>query len=159
MSTLPQFQTRATRGFTLVEIMVVVVIIGLLSAMAIPAFKKVRESSLKGRLLNDFRVFSGTFAQFELENGYYPPDGGFVDLPPLMIAYLPNDSWKNPPAGGQWIWDFEDRGIRAGVSYRDSNLGDDFFVKVDQKLDDSDLEAGMFRKLSNDRYSFILELE
>ena len=48
--------------------------------------------------------------------------------------------------------------VRASVN-RDSNLGDDFFVKVDQKLDDGDLEAGMFRKLSNDRYSFILELE
>ncbi|MGB0416673.1 MAG: type II secretion system protein [Coraliomargarita sp.] len=144
-------------GFTLVEIMIVVVLIGLLSAMAIPAFKKVRESSLSSRLMNDYRIFSGAFAQFELENGYYPPDGGFIDLPPLMIGYLPNDSWRNPPAQGQWMWDFEDRGIRAGISYRDSTLNDEFFVKVDAKLDDGDLATGLFQKLTDDRYSYILE--
>ena len=37
--------TRPTHGIMLVEIMIVVVIIGLLAAMAIPAFQKVRQAS------------------------------------------------------------------------------------------------------------------
>ena len=61
--------TRATKGFTLVEIMIVVVIIGLLAAMAIPAFQKVRSSSQDKAVLNNARQLSAAADQYYLENG------------------------------------------------------------------------------------------
>jgi type IV pilus assembly protein PilA len=60
---------RNTRGFTLVEIMIVVVIIGLLAAMAIPAFQKVRQSSQDKAVLNNARQLSAAADQYFLENG------------------------------------------------------------------------------------------
>jgi type IV pilus assembly protein PilA len=60
--------SRSNKGFTLVEIMIVVVIIGLLAAMAIPAFKKVRENSVNGALRNDARQISSAAQQYMLEN-------------------------------------------------------------------------------------------
>src|SRR5438132_8086940 len=60
---------RASTGFTLVEIMIVVVIIGLLAAMAIPAFQKVRTSSQDKAVLNNARQLSAASDQYFLENG------------------------------------------------------------------------------------------
>ena len=59
----------SNKGFTLVEIMIVVVIIGLLAAMAIPAFQKVRQSSQDKAVLNNARQLSAAADQYYLENG------------------------------------------------------------------------------------------
>lgn len=61
--------TRKTQGFTLVEIMIVVVIIGLLAAMAIPAFQKVRRSSQEKTMINDARQIASGAQQYFLEKG------------------------------------------------------------------------------------------
>lgn len=62
-------KTRSTKGFTLVEIMIVVVIIGLLAAMAIPAFQKVRASSQDKAVTNNLRQLSSAADQYFLEFG------------------------------------------------------------------------------------------
>src|SRR5688500_8042781 len=58
-----------SKGFTLVEIMIVVVIIGLLAAMAIPAFQKVRASSQDKAVLNNLRQLGSAADQYYLEMG------------------------------------------------------------------------------------------
>ena len=60
---------QSTKGFTLVEIMIVVVIIGLLAAMAIPAFQKVRIASQDKAVLNNARQMAAAADQYYLENG------------------------------------------------------------------------------------------
>jgi type IV pilus assembly protein PilA len=65
------------QGFTLVEIMIVVAIIGLLAALAIPAFVKARKQSQGRRILNDCRQMDSAINQWALETGQ--TDGNNID--------------------------------------------------------------------------------
>lgn len=56
-------------GFTLVEIMIAVVIIGFLAALAIPAFNRVRRTSQDRAVLNNARQLAAAADQYYLENG------------------------------------------------------------------------------------------
>jgi type IV pilus assembly protein PilA len=60
---------KSKKGFTLVEIMIVVVIIGLLAAMAIPAFQKVRSTSQEKAVTNNLRQLASAAQQYFLEEG------------------------------------------------------------------------------------------
>ncbi|HTS19742.1 MAG TPA: prepilin-type N-terminal cleavage/methylation domain-containing protein [Verrucomicrobiae bacterium] len=69
--------SREKQGFTLVEIMIVVAIIGLLAALAIPAFVKARKQSQGRRIMNDCRQMDAAVDQWAVNSGI--PDGTAID--------------------------------------------------------------------------------
>jgi prepilin-type N-terminal cleavage/methylation domain-containing protein len=54
-------------GFTLVEIMIVVAIIALLAAIAVPGFLRARKRSQATRILNDLRMIDSAIDQYAIE--------------------------------------------------------------------------------------------
>jgi type IV pilus assembly protein PilA len=61
--------SRSDEGFTLVEIMIVVVIIGLLATLALPAFQKVRTASQDKAVMNNARQMAAAADSYFLESG------------------------------------------------------------------------------------------
>ena len=65
-------------GFTLVEIMIVVAIIALLAAIAVPGFLRARKRSQASKILNDLRMISGAVDQYAIENSKQSDDSVLV---------------------------------------------------------------------------------
>jgi prepilin-type N-terminal cleavage/methylation domain-containing protein len=135
------------RGFTLVEIMVVVVIIGLLAALAIPAAQRVRRAAINSRFLNDLRIVRDAAEIYNTENGGWPPDGS-SGIPPELTPYLKKGFEPASPIGGSWDWDMNVFGITAGVAVQGPTISTEQLIEIDKKIDDGDLSTGHFRTRS-----------
>ena len=89
--------TSRKAGFTLVEIMIVVAIIGLLAAIAIPNFVRARTTSQMNACINNLRQIDGAVQQYLLENKL--PATGPV-LIADTVAYLKQGTRTACPSAG-----------------------------------------------------------
>ncbi|MEI7881404.1 MAG: type II secretion system protein [bacterium] len=102
-------------GFTLVEIMIVVAIIGLLAALAIPSFMKARINSQNAAFKNDLRMIDAAINQCIIDTKAYPADVNEKIIPQELVPYLKNMDWSKPtPIGGYWDYD-HDWGMICGI--------------------------------------------
>ena len=131
--------TTDRRAFTLVEIMIVVVIIGLLAAMAMAAFQRVRERSLASRMANDIRQCESAFQRYCMDNGGWPPPAAPGVMPTGMAGYLPSVYSLPTVVGGNFSWS----GPAAKLYLINTPPSADVIMqRVDDLLDDGNTATG-----------------
>ena len=97
-------KTKVSRvsGFTLVEIMIVVAIIGLLGAIAVPNFVKARTTSQLDACLNNLRQIDGAAQTYALEFNKQPTSIYVLSDIKIYLKLDSNGNLPACPAGGNY---------------------------------------------------------
>ncbi len=151
---------RCDRGFTLIELMIVSVIIGSLSAIAIPNFLAYREKGIIARTASDLNTIVKGFHLYAIDGpgtyDGYPNDTHRV-LPTGVEAHVNNTLFTSgTPLGGYYNWEGPDSYPYAGVAIESPTVDEAKLIQLDELMDDGNLSSGKFQKTPNSRYTYIL---
>lgn len=88
---------KETRGFTLIEVMVVIVILSILAAIIVPKVMDRPDTARLVKAKTDIRALESALNLYKLDNFDYPTtDEGLEALLPKYIERLSKDPWGNP---------------------------------------------------------------
>jgi type II secretion system protein G len=92
---------RTSRGFTLVELLIVVAIIGMIAAIAIPNLLNAVDKGKQKRTMSDMRAIGTAIESYAVDNAAYPVAAGMAAVKALIDPYLIKnipltDGWAHP---------------------------------------------------------------
>ena len=155
----PPLPEEERHGFTMVEVLTVMVVMGTLVRMAVPSFHEVLVRARAAEVIGDFETVRVAVLSYHADHNQWPADGHTGQVPPGLAAYLPDNfsfegmgyrlDWENWILPSGLPQDPDARGILAvSVVTEDRELG--------EALGDI-LGGGMAHYAIGDGYTFVIE--
>ncbi len=135
---------KAQKGFTIVELMVVVTTIGILALLGMPGIKLAKERTEATAAANDLRVFTEAIEFYSSSEGGYPDTMTYTTMPQEISTYLPA-IWKN----GDYSWFYVKSDYFTYVYVYNLGFNAEQGVRLDNIIDDGNIATGTVRVAVN----------
>jgi len=143
---------RNQSGFSILELAIVVSIISIMAAMAVPTFQNILNQARLNNLANDLRVHSYAINNHAMQVGRYPDShqtkGSYI----MGMEDILSPRWVDrSPVGGYFTWVYNqpnssqpEEGFLQVVAGSQSpfNISHEEIIKLDRKIDDGDAADG-----------------
>ncbi len=153
---------RCCKGFTIIEILIVVVLLGLLAAVVVISFGNNRKDAQQIAFINSVKVLANAAQVYWARTGEHLENAASGTVPAGWDSYIDARKWTQlTPIGGLWDVEKDSYGIQSAFGVDFANGGgedrdDAYMLDIDKTMDNGDLSTGRFRKIAPGRYYFIL---
>ena len=149
-------------GFTLIELTIVVLILGILAALVIPKFTMASEGATKATFESQLRDLTQAETLYFADHGDLPAQAARDRVPSVLLEHMKRkDQFPlETPLGGFWhIGEFNDINKHGvGVWWPSDQIDTQGNISVvDASIDDGDPSAGRFQLRDNARYYWLIE--
>lgn len=142
---------RVRRGFTMIELLVIIVVLGILAGVAIPKYIDYSERARASATAYSWRILTRALNQYIIDNsGAIPPNVNDALMPPQLTPYFHLEEYtRKPPVGGMWDYDEWSNfggggaGLIVSVSVTQSPAPASTFQCIDAIVDDGNTSTGM----------------
>jgi prepilin-type N-terminal cleavage/methylation domain-containing protein len=123
---------RRRSGFTIIELLMTMTIVGLLSAVVVPKFTEMKRRAVATQILGDFGVMRHAAMTFYVDSGYFPRESPGGELPGNLSTYLPAGFSMQKE---EWTMDYENWTLLTGTKFTNTGVAIGVsFVIPDEKL-------------------------
>lgn len=155
---IPRVDRGNVSGFTLIELIVIIVVLAILAGVATPIYLDYSMKTKVAVTANNWKLLSRAVYSYIIDRGDFPSNVSDGIMPPEMRPYLTDDEFTKKPAIGG-MWDYDDwrtyTGNWVSVSLTQSNQPTTVFQQIDKLIDDGDVNTGrLFYYGAYTRYTF-----